>query len=274
MRRQWLAEEPRLVYRGTQRLDPGGVRGTQSWTDSLPVALIYSAVPADPWSSSRERNKAHFIDTSTVHAAHLNMRNPLEITRNHTSMSAIMRALRYGEPGGITDGEVSKVFNYLHNRMMGKAQGGEFAYVVYDDDGNEVDPQDRPFSFDMNDSLIIEMRDAVRYAGDMALTVADQIAADTYVYFDAKTVQAVAQRLGFDGFVYRDIFQGCEYAARDLFGKNTDCRLFEGIDSTRDVKGETVFTHRTYRPLVEGAVVDAWAAPVETLLSELPNWLR
>jgi hypothetical protein len=273
MRQQRLAEAPRLVYRGTQQREQHGVRGATSWTDSLPVAMIWSAVPADPWASSRELNHAHFIDTSTIHAAHLNFQNPLALDYNQASVGDIMRALRYGEPDGIADDEVRKVFNYLHNRMMGKAAGGEFGYVVYDEDGGEIDPDDRELSFDMSDSLIRDMRDEFEYA-DEKFEVADRIAADAYVFFDSKTVQAVARRLGFDGFVYWDIFEGCEYAARDLFGKDVDCANIEGIEEATDLKDETVFTHRTYRPLSEESVVPAWDAPSLTLLPELPNWLR
>jgi len=258
----------RLYYRGTQRRDLGGVRGAQSWTDAIAVALIWSAVPADPFSSLRERTKARFIETSTVHAAHLAMRNPLVFDQNQGSVGDIMRALRYGEPDGIADDEVRKVFNYLHNRMMGKAAGGEFGYVVYDEDGGEIDPDDRELSFDMSDSLIRDMRDEFEYA-DEKFEVADCIAADAYVFFDSKTVQAVARRLGFDGFVYWDIFEGCEYAARDLFGDGVDCANIEGIEEKRDVKYDTVFTHRTYRPMMEASVERVWDASALTLLPDV-----
>lgn len=260
-----------LVYRGTQRREQHGVRGATSWTDSLPVALIWAAVPADPWSSSRERQHAHFIDTSTVHAAHLALHHPLVFDYNSASVTDVLRALGYGAPNGITHDEARKVFNYLHNRIYGKAAGGEFSYVIMDEDGDELDPDDAPFSLTGSSSYILDLRDEFEYAG---IEVAERLQADVYVFFDSKTVQAVARRLGFDGFVYPDIFQGCEYAARDLFGPDVECDDVRGISDDRDVKGETVWTHRTYRPLVEGAVVDAWASPVEDLLPELPKWLR
>jgi hypothetical protein len=182
----------------------------------------------------------------------------------------VMRALRYGEPNGITADEVRRVFNYLHNRIYGKAPGGEFSYVVVDEDGEPLDEHDEPFSLTGTASYILDLRDeAAQYGwGDevvgIDIKVAERLAADAYVFFDSKTVQAVARRLGFDGFVYPDLFQGCESAARDLFG--LECDEVEGIDDARDVKNETVFTHRTYRPLTEESVVQVWDAPSLTLL--------
>lgn len=263
----------KLYYRGTQRRDLGGVRGAQSWTDAIAVALIWSAVPGDPWASSRERRDAHFIETSTVHAAHLALHHPLVIRETYMDVADVMRALHYGEPNGITADEVRRVFNYLHNRIYGKAPGGEFSYVVVDEDGEPLDEHDEPFSLTGTASHILDLRDeATQYGWDdevvgIDIKVAERLAADAYVFFDSKTVQAVARRLGFDGFVYPDLFQGCESAARDLFG--LECDDIEGVDDARDVKHETVFTHRTYRPLTEESVVPMWDAPSLMLLPDV-----
>jgi hypothetical protein len=258
----------KLYYRGTQRRELGGVRGAQSWTDAIAVALIWSAVPGDPWASSRERRDAHFIETSTVHAAHLVIHHPLVIRETDASVADVMEVLRYGKPDGITGDEVRKVFNYLHNRIYGKAKGGDFSYVITDEDGEELDPSDEPFSLTGTSSYILDLRDEVEYT-DNDPEVAGRLHADAYVYFDSKTVQAVARRLGFDGFVYPDIFEGCEYAARDLFGKDVECDEIKGIADDRDVKGKTVFTHMTYRPLSEASVVPVWDAPSLALLPDV-----
>ena len=267
---------PELLYRGTQRYVTSGVRGATSWTDSLPVAMIWSAVPGDAWASSRERRVTHLIETSTVHAAKLTLRQPLVIEWMSSSIGDVMRALSFGEPGGITGDEVLRIFNYMHNRMIGKAQGGEFKYIVYDEDGDEVDPNERDFTLDINDSLIRDVRGEFDYAhsAEDQFAIADRIAADGYIYWDSKTVQTVLRRLGFDGVIYPDVFQGCEYAARDLFGKDVSCEDMIGVAQDMDINGDEVFTHLTYRPLDEGAAVPVWNELTTTLLPELPRWLR
>jgi hypothetical protein len=259
--------EPRVFYRGTQTAQAlRGVRGVTSWTDSLTIALIWSAVPGDVWAS----RKTSFIETSTVHAAHLALRNPLVFKHNGASVGDIMRALRYGEPNGLTDEELRRVWNYLHNRLYGKAKGGEFNYVAYDEEGDELGSDEEPFSIQGNVSHFTELRDEQEYAeGEQLFAIGDQIAADAYVYFDSKRVQEAARRLGFDGLIYMDIFEGCQYAAEELFDpREVDCELIEGIEIDQDVKYDDVPTHWTYRPLYEDRVIPLWSEPAEELAAK------
>lgn len=262
--------EPRLFYRGTQRRDLPGFRGATSWTDSIAVALIWSAMPGDSWASSPERSRARLVDTSTIHAAHLALRSPLVFAHNSGSVGDIMRLLRYGEADGLVYDELRKVWNYLHNRLYGRAKGGEFNYVVYDEDGDQLDPYDAPFSLTGSVSWISELRDEQEYADTTEqFVVADRIECDAYVFFDSKTVQAVARRLGFDGFVYPDLFQGCAAAAPELFGESVNCDALAGVTIQPDVNGELVATHRTYRPLDESSVVHLWDAPSALIVPEV-----
>jgi hypothetical protein len=258
--------EPRVFYRGTQTAQAlRGVRGVTSWTDSLTIALIWSAVPGDVWASRKTR----FIETSTVHAAYLELRNPLVFTSNSASVGDIMRALRYGEPNGLTWDELRRVWNYLHNRLYGRAKGGEFNYVAYDEEGDELDSDDAPFSIRGDISHFTELRDEQEYADKQEqFEIGDQIAADTYVFFDSKRVQEAARRLGFDGLVYWDIFEGCQFAVEELFGPQEDCEQIEGIDVAPDVRYEDVVTHKTYRPLYEDRVIPLWSEPSEALAAK------
>ena len=258
--------QPRVFYRGTQTAQAlRGVRGVTSWTDSLTIALIWSAVPGDVWASRKTR----FVETSTVHAAYLELRNPLVFTSNSASVGDLMRALRYGEPNGLTEEDLRRVWNYLHNRLYGRAKGGEFNYVAYDEEGDELDPDDMPFSLMGNESVFTELRDEQEYAeGAELFEIGDRIAVDTYVLFDSKRVQEAARRLGFDGLVYWDIFEGCQFAIEELFGPQEDCEQIEGIDVAPDVRYEDVVTHKTYRPLYEDRIIPLWSEPSEALAAQ------
>jgi hypothetical protein len=187
------------VYRGTRRTIKAGRHGSHSYTDALPVALIYSAVPPGAWG----KPPAHFLKTSTVHAIELDCRTALDMVNDETwlSFSDVLTYLDYGKPGGITRKEAGRILNYLHNRLTGKAPGGEFQYKVYDPGGEE-------YEGDIMDMLrgvtavAAFKRDFWDYTeGDDeedVLSVATLLRADTFIYVDAPTFQKVAQRIGHD----------------------------------------------------------------------------
>jgi hypothetical protein len=240
---------PLLIYRGTQRADLGGVRPALSFTSSLGVALIWSAVPADPFSSARESRVPRFLPTSSVHAVHLAMRRPLAWDGLSLSLREVLRSLRYGEPEGITAEEVGKVYNYLQNRWRGKAPGGPFSFKVVDDDGDEV-PEDEGLDFSGR-SAIIDERDL--FADTESADDAAHLIADAFVFADAPAVHRAAARLGYDGIIHDDVFAGGSSAAPVLLGVPLDD--VEGVDEEPDLREEWVPSHRTWRPFSADQVV-------------------
>jgi hypothetical protein len=250
------------VYRGTQLPTIEGVRKGQSFAYSLPVAIIWSARPGDIWA---RRPNAQFLETSTVHRVQVDAKNPLMLsTRNHTTLADILRALQFGKPDGITDDEVRKIYNYLHNRIIGKAAGGEFSYMVVDEEGDERDEDEVPLSFRNPQSMITLARDDWDFAP--GLDTAEFLIADTYIFADAPAAQRVAMRLGHDVMIYPDVFQGGEDAAKELLG----CAVHEldGITEEIDLKGENVPEHGTLRLLDPASVIDIASAPTASFLTD------
>lgn len=246
---------PLLLYRGTQREAIGGVRPTLSFTSSLGVALIWSAVPPDPFSSSRDSRVAHFVPASSVHAVHLAMRRPLAWEGLTMSLYDVLVSLRYGEPDGITVEEVGKVYNYLHNRITGKAKGGEFRYEVVDEDGEPVeDESGLDFS---GRTRILDEKDL--FMGSEDLEDAGRLQADAFIFADAPAVVKAATRLGFDGIIHADVFAGGTGAAPTLLG--LDVEELDGVEEDRDIDGEWVPSHRTWRPFSADQVVNVARLP-------------
>lgn len=260
------------VYRGTQRREIKGARTGQSWAFSLPVAVIWSAVPGDPWAHSKEVRRAHFISTSTIHIGQADVRNALNLGGIYTSLAEVLRKLEWGSPEGITDEEVLRVFNYMHNRLIGKAKGGEFVYQVLDEYGDPRDESEIPLSFLMPMTLISEARDEWDAAYDRAeaMELAARVVADTFIFADAPRVQMAAKRLGYDALTYHDVFQGGESAAEELLGR--DVEDLEGIEQDYDLEDNWVPIHDTLRPLGDDVITDVVAVPTEEVLADMEEW--
>jgi hypothetical protein len=246
------------VYRGTQHHAITGVRKALSFAYSLPVAIIWSSRPGDVWG----RTKPKFLSTSTVHIAQINVRNPFVWDQNHMTMGDVLRDLGYGKRNGITEDEVTKIYNYMHKRTLGQAQGGDFGYKLVDEEGNERDESEVPLSFSHPESMISLAREDWVY--DPTLDTADLLSADTFIFVDAPAVQRAVLARGFDVMVYVDIFQGGEDAAKELLGCDvTDLDL---IDEGMDLKDDWQTVHDTVRILDPAVVVEMSAVPTASLL--------
>lgn len=221
------------VYRGTQRGDSSTVRGAPSFTSSREVALVWSAVPGG-WSRD-----PHFLPTSTVEFVEIRTSRVLRIgvDRTWSSIGEVVKALK------MPDEEVRKVFSYLHNRIFGKARGGEFRYLVRDEEGEERGEDEVPFSLLRPESLLSEAREDFRYDPG----VVDRVFVDSFALADAPAVQRAALAAGYDAIVYRDVFEGGRGAAEVLLGK--DVLDLDGVEEDEDLSGEMVPTHLTIRPL-------------------------
>lgn len=251
------------LYRGTQRTSAEGVRKAHSYAYSLPVAVIWSARPGDVWSNT----KTKFLPTSTIHMIEANIRNPLKLGERYESFSGlgdILEKLEFETSNGITKQEVLKVYNYLHNRLIGKASGGEFSYVVVDEEGNDIfNEDDIPLSFSHPQTLVSLAKEEWNYEPN--IKTANYLIADAFIFADAPAVQRAALALGYDALIYSDVFQGGEDAARELLGKNV--QELPGIEIQRDLNGKRVPTHITVRPLSADVIIDAVSFPTEELLA-------
>lgn len=244
---------PVLFFRGTQTAKTERtVRGLLSYTPSLAVAIIYSARPGDAWG----QRKPEFLRTSTVHAAYLEVGKTLVLNDHGLTIGLgdVLRKLEYGNDG-IADDEVLKIYNYLHNRLIGKAEGGKFAYNVVDEDGEPLDEGDVPFSLRDPQTLISLARDDFDYS----LEAADSVEADTFIFTDAPAVQRAAKKLGYDAVSYNDAFIGGKEAAEHLLGRNV--LELEGITEMQDVEGEWIPSHFSVRPLSVDSVREEWTRP-------------
>jgi len=252
------------LYRGTQTPGAKGVRGARSYTPSLPVAIIWSAEPSDSWSS-REA-KAKVLPTSTVEFARLNTGKILELSDyTYITYAEILKLLKYKKRGGIDQDEALKILKYLHNRITGMARGGEFKYTVTDSEGEPLDPNSVPFSFTSPMTLISEFKDEFEWDG--SLDTAEHLTADTFIFADAPAVQRAALKLGYEVLMYPDVFAGGEFVAEKLLG--IEVYDLKGVEEDRDLDGEYIPTHETFRPLVEGAVVPVQAVLTSELLREV-----
>lgn len=261
------SEEPSsvrtLLYRGSQRLDDRTVRGVPSYTPSIDVALVWSAVPGDAWS----RRPPSFLPTSNVQAVDMEIARPLVLDEHgsHVSLSQVLDRLRHGEPGGITDEEVSRLLRWMHRRAIGVVPGGDFRYIVRDEEGEPIDPDDVEFSLVDPQTLLSQAQQDWEY-GDRTVPAVE---ADAYVFADAPTVQKVAGRLGFDAIVYRDVFQGGKSASPALLG--VDVLDLDGVEEELDLDLEYVPTHLTVRPLAGAVVREVWRKPSAEVLSQMSS---
>jgi hypothetical protein len=249
------------VFRGTQSENIAGVRNAASFTWSLPVAVIWSARPADIFA---RRPKAAFLPSSTVHMAEIDVRNPLQFDESYISMGEVIQALDYGKADGITEEEVRRIYNYMHNRITGKAAGGEYKYKVLDLEGNDRDEDEVPLSFYAPQSLITLARDDWDF--DPTVDTASHVVADTYIFADVPAVQKAAKRLGYDMMVYPDVFEGGESASKELLGR--DIKTLDGVKVGYDIDGHRVPTHITLRVLDPERIIDIIAIPTADVLAE------
>jgi hypothetical protein len=260
-------ESPRkkLYFRGTQWSDLKGHHVAQSFSPSLAVALIWSAHPGDAFSSHDALRKARYLPTSTVFAVEIDAKNKLSVEENHLTLGDVCRMLKYGTETGISEDEVLRIYNYLHNRLTGKAKGGEFLYRVVDEDEREISDDDIPFSFQNPQTPISIARE--RFVYDPSLEEADRVTADTYVFFDAPMMKKVALRLGYDAFVYPDLFEGSRYASKGLL--NLDADDLPGVHEDYDLRNDYVLLHDTVRPLDDSIVTIVWQRSAEELVAKL-----
>ena len=248
------------LYRGTQSPKIKGARKSLSFTPSLPVAIIWSALPGDIWSG----RKTQFLDKSTVHTIEATVRNPLIISKHgDVSLGDILENLRYGYVGGIDEEEVRKIYNYMHNRLTGKAPGGEFKYNVCDDTGELVDEDEVPFSL-ISPETKISWIAREEWDADPSISTGYRVAADTFIFADAPAVQRAAIAQGYDAIVYPDVFQGGEDASEKLFG--CDVTDLDGVWEAEDLDDDDVPMHWTLRLIDPSIVVSQDATPTAEIL--------
>ncbi len=245
-----------ILFRGTTRPGVQGVSKSFSYTPSLPVAIIWSALPGSAWGE----RKTAFLPTSTVHFAQLRTQHVLDLGANAATLGGILRALHYEEPGGITHAEVLKVFNYLHNRIVGKAPGGEFKYKQIDEDGEEVE------EFSLRYSGVQLFKEEFDWTGG-GVEIADRFVADTFIFADAPAVQRAARALGYEAIQYEDVFAGGTSAAPELLGLEVE--ELQGVDESMDIEDDVVPVHDTYRALTDTAIVPTGAVRTAELLRRL-----
>ncbi len=259
-----------VVYRGTQRRAKGGRQGAHAYTASLPVAIVYSAVPAGEWGTP----PARFLKTSTVHAIDLDCRTALDMAHGETYLgfNDVLAYLDYGKPGGLTHAEARRILNYLHNRLMGKVKvGGQFQYKVYEPGGEEREGSLIEMFYGTTDVSAFrdDYWDGVE--GDSeedVFSIAEMLQADAFVFVDSPTFQKVAQRIGHDCIIYTDLFGG-QYAAEDLkLGIDFEDLIEIGI--SWDLDHDRVNTITSYRPLSLRPIRVLWARPTRAVLRTVP----
>ena len=259
-----------LLFRGTRTARPEQtVRGAVSYTPSLFVASIYSARPGNVWSSA----PAHFLSTSTVRA--ITLRDPrifdMRDLGSYCSLSEVLKMIGY--PENISEAEVRRIYNYMHNRILGKARGGEFEYKVYDidDDYEEVNKSDVPLSFLFPETAISYVaREAFDF--DPSLSTTSNVVADTFIFVDAPKVQKAIRHMGYDIIAYVDVFAGAQYAASDLFGMDEEEVMNqEGLWEDYDIEDDEVVVHESYRILEPGVISGVETMPVAEAVDMLRN---
>lgn len=253
-----------FVFRGTQSEDPTrSARKALSFTPCLGAALVYSAVPGDPWSRSKELSRAHFLPSSMVHAAVIHDGGSrLSWLWPWMSFGDVLRSLRY-EEGGIDQVEALKILNYLARRSMGIAVGGEFKYVVKDEEYEEYEDDEKPWGI-FEGSLAWFRKE---FEWEPTLECADRLAADTFIFADAPAVSRVADRLGFGSLHLTDVFDA-EGAVEDLLGID-DIFTIECVEEGSDLEDDFVPTHLTVRPFSRAKIEYMWHRSSEGLVGEV-----
>jgi len=248
-------------YRGTQLRRVKGVHKLPTYTPSLPVAVIWSSVPPD-WGWGRD---AHFLSTSSVHEIRTEIRNPLILSlENYESLSGILRTLRYGTPEGISIDEVIRIYNYLHNREIGRAKGAQFNYKGFDvwEDWEELDDSDIPFSLVSPETRISwVLRD--QFDDDPSIETARNLEADTFIFADAPAVQRAAIALGYDALFYPDVFAGGT-VSEELLGCPVE--YLDGVWEEMDLEMEDVPSHWSVRILDPKVIKQTITTPTKVIL--------
>jgi len=182
------------------------------------------------------------------------------------NLGRILQKLRYGYVGGIEEDEVRKIYNYLHNRLIGKAPGGEFMYKLLGEEGERIDDYDIPLS-------LLSPETAISWVGredwdmDPSIDTALRLEADTFIFADAPAVQRAALAQSYDAIIYPDVFQGGEVASETLFG--CDVTDLAGIWEEDDLEDEYVPTHWTLRLIDPSIVVSQTSTPTYEILRTL-----
>lgn len=258
-----------LYFRGSQGRDPAQTRLTQlSFTPCLGAALVYSAVPADAWSSSKTLSKTHFVPDSTVSAATIRSAKTLDWMWLSMSLGDVLRSLRFGKENGITEEEVRRVLNYLDKRAVGRVAAGEFKYKIFDEDGEAYERGEEPWA--LLSTGIGYIRD--EWDGDPSIGVVERLAADTFVFVDTPLIQKVAERLGFQAVRYIDAFTGAKYAFRDLL--KIEPEDVECLEEEMDLEDDYIWSHETLRPLTGADVEYVWQGPAQAVAQDVLAGLR
>lgn len=255
-----------IVYRGTQRRDVEGALKSLSFTDSLPVAVIWSSLPGDVWANRPTK----FLSTSTVHAYEVFPRNTLVLGGEEPGMSLgdVLRALDY--PNGITPDETRKIFIYLHKRLLGRTKGGGlFNYLYVDEEGDEYTDDD--LSFDLTNPETMLSKALWDWDGefeDEAVTnIANRLYIDNFAFADAPAVQRAAIKLGYDSIAYVDAFAGGADASKELF--DVPVNKLVGVRMEWDIVAgnKKIPTHLTLRILDDRIVKQRWSFPTSDVLA-------
>jgi hypothetical protein len=254
------------VYRGTQTPDPGRTRKkgfAPSYTSVLPVAIIWSAHPGDEW----DQYPPAFTGSSTVHAAELRCRKLLDLRKlgTYCAFSEVLRLMNYGKNKHWTIEEVLKVYNYLHNRITGRAPGGEFKYRVMEEpySDHQMSEDDVPWDL-MNPETLISWHAHPEFEMNPSLDSASILIADTFIFIDSPGVRRVAKAMGYDCIVYMDVFHGAEEASKLLLG--IDVEDIPGIQEEEDIDWDYVPSHDTVRPLNPDTIRPLWSRPSEEVV--------
>jgi hypothetical protein len=221
------------------------------------------------WSS----RPAGFLRTSTVHAVTLRKPRIFDLRHLgvHTRLRDVLEEIDY--PENISPEQVRRIYNYLHNRVIGKAKGGEFKYKVYDpnNDWEEADDDEVPLSI-LRPQTLISYFARDDFDDDPSILTTSNVEADTFIFIDAPAVQKAVRAMGYDVIAYIDAFGGAEYAVRDLFGMDEEELLEqEGVWDDFDIDYEEIIVHESFRILNPGVIDRIESMPVAEAAQMLRN---
>jgi hypothetical protein len=255
-----------IVYRGTQHRSVEGALKSLSFTDSLPVAVIWSAMPGDEWANRPTK----FLESSTVHAYDIHPRSTLALGGDEPGMSLgdLLRTLGY--PNGISPEETRKIFIYLHKRLLGRTKGGGlFNYLYVDEEGNEYTDDDLSFSLTDPETMLSKALwdwDG-EFEDEAIVNVADKLYIDTFAFADTPAVQRAAIKLGYDSIAYVDAFVGGTDASKVLFGVPVKDLVGVRMEWDFVAGNRKIPTHLTLRVLDERIIKQRWSFPTKEVLA-------
>lgn len=247
--------QPLVFYRGTRRPSIDGRLNTQSFASSPDVGSVYAATPSSSWSNP----DPSYLRGSTVHPVHIKMTNPLDLRRygHQMTFGDYLTAMRYGQEGGMQHDEAIKVLNYLskrYQRTVGMDGRGDFAFKVrrHEDDYDPEVHDSEDLDDEWGSNQIQQLRDDMEYERDPEKFIRQghRLQADSYAFADSPRTKAVGQRLGHDGVIHHDVFQGANVAGPALLGK--DPEEMHGVsmegDDIDNENYDQLPTHETWRP--------------------------